>query len=53
MSPIVTLLLLCVWLLAAMNAYSRGNNIGALLFLAVGVALAMWRWKRRPGVQPK
>jgi hypothetical protein len=47
MSPILIVLLFCFWMYLAYDAFMRGNMVGALAFLAIGVALAAWRWRKR------
>ena len=43
---VVIVLLACVWIYLAYGAWQRGSVVGAVLFLAVGVALTYWRLTR-------
>jgi uncharacterized membrane protein YqjE len=51
MGPAVTLVLLVFWLVFAYRAFQRGDLLLAGLFLAVGIVLSIWRFRRlvRPG----
>jgi len=43
---VIVVLLLCVWLYLAYDAMQKGNTGLAVLFLAVGILLTVWRLRR-------
>ncbi|HXH63233.1 MAG TPA: hypothetical protein VNG95_03560 [Gemmatimonadales bacterium] len=46
MRLVIVVLLLCVWLYLAYDALQKGNTGLAVLFLAVGILLTVWRLRR-------
>ena len=46
----VVLLLLVFWIYLAYQALLRGDTTRAMIYIAVGVALTVYRLKKRPAV---
>lgn len=46
MRIVIVVLLLCVWVYLAYGALQRGQTGLAVIFLAVGILLTVWRLRR-------